>query len=173
MQFNTIPEIVDDLKLGKMVVILDDANRENEGDLVMAAEFVTPETINFMAKFGRGLICVAMEKDRLEALNIHPMVGNNQTSLGTAFTVSVDAKKNITTGISAHDRAKTIELLVDLKTNPDDLVRPGHIFPLCAQKGGVLVRAGHTEAAVDFAKLAKIQLASGIICEIMNDDGTM
>ena len=173
MKFNSISEILADLKQGKMVVILDDANRENEGDLVMAAEFVTPEHINFMAKLGRGLICVAMEKERLDGLDLHPMVGDNQTELGTAFTVSVDAKLGITTGISAADRARTIQLLVDTKTKPTDLVRPGHIFPLSAHKGGVLVRAGHTEAAVDFAKLASLQSASGIICEIMNDDGTM
>ncbi|MFH2138887.1 MAG: bifunctional 3,4-dihydroxy-2-butanone-4-phosphate synthase/GTP cyclohydrolase II [Candidatus Omnitrophota bacterium] len=172
MQFNTVQEIIADLKQGKMVVILDDANRENEGDLVMAAECVTPEHINFMAKFGRGLICVAMEDERLKKLDIRPMVGNNETPLGTAFTVSVDAKEGISTGISAHDRAKTIQLLIEKNTKSDDLVRPGHIFPLRAQQGGVLVRAGHTEAGVDFMRLANLNPA-GIICEIMNEDGTM
>ncbi len=172
MQFNTIQEIIDDFKKGKMAVILDDADRENEGDLVMAAEFVTPEHINFMAKFGRGLICIAMEEKRLDELNIHPMVGRNEAPLATAFTVSVDARTGITTGISAYDRAKTIKVLVDPKARPDDLVRPGHIFPLRAQKGGVLVRAGHTEVCVDFMRLANLYPA-GIICEIMNEDGSM
>ncbi|MCP4649811.1 MAG: bifunctional 3,4-dihydroxy-2-butanone-4-phosphate synthase/GTP cyclohydrolase II [PVC group bacterium] len=172
MKFNTIPEILDDLKQGKMVVILDDANRENEGDLIMAAEHVTPEHVNFMAKFGRGLICVAMEGKRLDELDIHSMVGRNESFMGTAFTVSVDAKEGISTGISAYDRAKTIQLLIDKQTRPENLVRPGHIFPLRAHEGGVLVRAGHTEAGVDFMRLADLSPA-GIICEIMNDDGTM
>ncbi len=172
MKFNTVSEIINDFKKGKMVVILDDAKRENEGDLIMAAELVTHKHINFMAKYGRGLICAAMDAKRLDALDIHPMVGKNQAPLGTAFTVSVDAREGITTGISAHDRAKTIQVLTNSKSKPRDLVRPGHIFPLKAAEGGVLVRAGHTEACVDFMKLAKLKPA-GIICEILNEDGTM
>jgi 3,4-dihydroxy 2-butanone 4-phosphate synthase / GTP cyclohydrolase II len=172
MKFNTIPEIISDLKKGKIVVILDDANRENEGDLIMAAEHVTAQHINFMAKFGRGLICVGMEKERLDKMDVHPMVSRNQASLGTAFTVSVDAQSGITTGISAADRARTIKILANPKAKPNDLVRPGHIFPLQAVAGGVLVRAGHTEACTDFMRLAKL-VPAGIICEILNEDGTM
>ncbi|MFH1459981.1 MAG: bifunctional 3,4-dihydroxy-2-butanone-4-phosphate synthase/GTP cyclohydrolase II [Candidatus Omnitrophota bacterium] len=172
MRFNTILELIRDLKKGKMVVILDDAKRENEGDLVMAAEHVSPKHINFMIKFGRGLICVGMENEHLDRLDLHPMVGRNQAPMGTAFTVSVDAKHGITTGISAHDRSHTIKLLTKITTKSTDLVRPGHIFPLRASEGGVLVRAGHTEACVDFMKLAKLRPA-GIICEILNEDGTM
>ncbi|MBU4477708.1 MAG: bifunctional 3,4-dihydroxy-2-butanone-4-phosphate synthase/GTP cyclohydrolase II [Candidatus Omnitrophica bacterium] len=172
MKFDTIQEIIADLKKGRMAVILDDAKRENEGDLVMAAEFVKPEHINFMAKFGRGLICVAMEKDRLDRLDLHPMVGRNQAPLGTAFTVSVDARFGITTGISAHDRARTIQVLTGARSKSQELVRPGHIFPLQAVAGGVLVRAGHTEAGVDFMKLAKLT-PGAIICEILNEDGSM
>lgn len=172
MKFNTITEIISDFKKGKMVVILDDAKRENEGDLVMAAEFVTPEYINFMAKFGRGLICIAMNEERLDRLHLFPMVHRNEAPLGTAFTVSVDARHGITTGISAYDRAKTIKTLIAPRTKPEDLVRPGHIFPLRAQKGGILVRAGHTEACVDLMRLARLYPA-GIICEVMNENGTM
>ena len=172
MKFNTVSEIIKDFKKGKMVVILDDAKRENEGDLIMAAEYVTHKHINFMAKYGRGLICAAMDGKRLDELDIHPMVGKNQAPMGTAFTVSVDAREGITTGISAHDRAKTIQVLINSKSKPHDLVRPGHIFPLKAAEGGVLVRAGHTEACVDFMKLAKLKPA-GIICEILNENGTM
>jgi len=172
MKFNNVSEIINDFKKGKMVVILDDANRENEGDLIMAAEHVTHKQINFMAKYGRGLICAAMEGKRLDELDIHPMVGKNQSAMGTAFTVSVDARYAIATGISAHDRAKTIQVLMDSKSKSRDLVRPGHIFPLKAVEGGVLVRAGHTEACVDFMKLAKLKPA-GIICEILNENGTM
>ena len=172
MKFNNVSEIINDFKKGKMVVILDDANRENEGDLIMAAEHVTHKQINFMAKYGRGLICAAMEGKRLDELDIHPMVGKNQSAMGTAFTVSVDARYAIATGISAYDRAKTIQVLMDSKSKSRDLVRPGHIFPLKAVEGGVLVRAGHTEACVDFMKLAKLKPA-GIICEILNENGTM
>ncbi len=172
MKFNNVSEIINDFKKGKMVVILDDANRENEGDLIMAAEHVTHKQINFMAKYGRGLICAAMEGKRLDDLDIHPMVGKNQSAMGTAFTVSVDARYAIATGISAYDRAKTIQVLMDSKSKSRDLVRPGHIFPLKAVEGGVLVRAGHTEACVDFMKLAKLKPA-GIICEILNENGTM
>lgn len=170
--FNTIPEIVDDIRKGKMVVIIDDEGRENEGDLLMAASFVLPEHINFMAKYGRGLICLPMEEKRLNELKLYPMVSNNDTPYGTAWIVSVDAKRGITTGISAYDRAQTIKTIIDPKTLPDDLVRPGHVFPLKAKEGGVLVRAGHTEACVDLMKLAKLYPA-GVICEIMNEDGSM
>ncbi len=172
MKFNTVSEIISDLKKGKMVVILDDAKRENEGDLILAAEYVSHKQINFMAKYGRGLICAAMDGKRLDELDIYPMVGKNQAPMGTAFTVSVDAREGITTGISAHDRAKTIQVLTDPRSKPRDLVRPGHVFPLKAAEGGVLVRAGHTEAGVDFMKLAKLKPAA-IICEILNEDGTM
>jgi len=174
--FNTITEILDDLKNGKMVIVVDDEDRENEGDLVMAASFVKPQDINFMAKYGRGLICVPMEEQRLEAIGLEPM-SNNITSyrkdpFSTSWMISSDAASGITTGISAYDRARTIEVLINPQTRPEDLIKPGHIFPLKAQDGGVLVRAGHTEAAIDLMKLAKLYPA-GVICEIMNDDGTM
>ncbi len=174
--FNSIPEIIEDLKAGKMVVMVDDEDRENEGDLIMAAAFVKPEHINFMAKYGRGLICVPMEEERLAALALTPMLEEakaiNRDPFATAWMVSVDAAKNVTTGISAHDRSHTIELLISSQTKPEDLIRPGHTFPLKAVKGGVLVRAGHTEAAVDLARMAGLS-AAGVICEIMNDDGSM
>lgn len=170
-KFNTIEEAIEDIRQGKMVVMVDDEERENEGDLVMAAEKVTPEAVNFMATYGRGLICVPMTGDRIEALNLDPMVTHNTDPHSTAFTVSVDGY-NTTTGISAFERASTIELLVDPNTRPDDLRRPGHIFPLKARDGGVLVRAGHTEGAVDLARLAGFKPA-GVICEILKDDGTM
>jgi len=175
--FNTIQEIIEDLKLGKMVIVVDDADRENEGDLVMSASFVKPEDINFMAKYGRGLICVPLEEERLRELNLQPMASennflDNRDPFSTAWMISVDAREGITTGISAYDRAKTIRVLIDKKTKPQDLIRPGHIFPLKAVKGGVLVRAGHTEAAIDLMKLAGLYPAA-VICEIMNDDGTM
>ncbi|MEJ8554720.1 bifunctional 3,4-dihydroxy-2-butanone-4-phosphate synthase/GTP cyclohydrolase II [Tepidibacter sp. Z1-5] len=171
MKFNTIEEAIEDIKNGKMIVVVDDEDRENEGDLLMAAEKATPEAINFMAKFGRGLICAPMSKERLSELNIHSMVSNNTDPKETAFTVSVDATST-TTGISAKERAMTIQKLVDNKACSKDFTRPGHIFPLVAKKGGVLKRAGHTEAAVDIAKLAGLYPA-GVICEIMNEDGTM
>jgi 3,4-dihydroxy 2-butanone 4-phosphate synthase/GTP cyclohydrolase II len=175
--FNNIQEIVRDLQDGKMVIVVDDASRENEGDLVMAASFVRPQEINFMAKFGRGLICVPMEEESLSELGLEPMSrGENpahpKDSLATAWMMSVDAARGITTGISAHDRSRTVEVLADPKTRPQDLSRPGHIFPLKARKGGVLVRAGHTEAAIDLLKLAGLNPV-GVICEIMNEDGTM
>ena len=151
---------------------MDDEDRENEGDFVVAAEKATAEKINFMAKYGRGLICVALTKDRLKELDIQPMVPENTSKLGTQFTISVDAKKGTTTGISAHDRAETIKVLLDPKTKPDDLAKPGHIFPLRAFKGGVLSRAGHTEAVVDMARLAGL-IPAGVLCEIMDDDGHM
>ncbi|MDD5477157.1 MAG: bifunctional 3,4-dihydroxy-2-butanone-4-phosphate synthase/GTP cyclohydrolase II [Candidatus Omnitrophica bacterium] len=175
--FNTIPEIIEDLKAGKMVVVIDDEDRENEGDLVMAASSVKPEDINFMAKFGRGLICVPMEEERLRFLELDPMLKNTlaaskEDPFKTAWMISVDAAHGITTGISAHDRAKTIEVLINPQAKPEDLIRPGHIFPLRSHLGGVLVRAGHTEASLDLMRLAGLYPA-GVICEIMNDDGTM
>ncbi|MGI9859844.1 bifunctional 3,4-dihydroxy-2-butanone-4-phosphate synthase/GTP cyclohydrolase II [Moorella naiadis] len=169
--FNTIEEAIDAIKAGRMVVVVDDEDRENEGDLVMAAARVTPEAINFMATHGRGLICVPMEGRRLDELELNPMVTQNTESMGTAFTVSVDAAE-VTTGISAFERAATIKRLLDPATRPEDLRRPGHIFPLRAKPDGVLRRAGHTEAAVDLARLAGLYPA-GVICEIMNPDGTM
>jgi len=175
--FNAISEILEDLKVGRMVIVVDDEDRENEGDLVMAASFAKAEDINFMAKYGRGLICVPMEEERLKELDLQPMLENKSLSskkdpFSTAWMISVDAAKGITTGISAYDRSRTIEVLTNPQTQPEDLIRPGHIFPLKALKGGVLVRAGHTEAAIDLMKLAGLY-PQGVICEIMNDDGTM
>jgi 3,4-dihydroxy 2-butanone 4-phosphate synthase/GTP cyclohydrolase II len=167
-----IKEAIEDIKAGKMVIIIDDEDRENEGDLALAAEKVTPEAINFMAINGRGLICVPMTGQRLDELNIPMMVGENTSKFSTAFTVMVDARQGTTTGISAADRATTVRALIDPKTKPDDLLRPGHMFPLRAREGGVLVRAGQTEASVDLAKLASLYPA-GVICEVMNEDGTM
>lgn len=155
-----------------MIVLVDDEDRENEGDLVCAAELVTPEIINFMATYGRGLICLPMEEEDCDRLSLHPQCTENTARLGTAFTVSIDAREGITTGISAADRARTIRVAVDPKTKPADLARPGHVFPLRARKGGVLVRAGQTEGAVDLMRLAGLKPA-GVICEILNDDGTM
>ncbi len=169
--FNTIEEALSDLKAGKMLIVVDDENRENEGDLLMAAEFVTSESINFMARYGRGLICTPMTANRLNALEILPMVQNNTDVHHTAFTVSVDAK-DTKTGISAFERAKTIQLLLDPIAVKTDFNRPGHIFPLIAKENGVLERAGHTEAAVDLARIAGLKPA-GVICEIMNEDGSM
>ncbi len=170
--FNTIKEAVEDIKKGRMIIVIDDEDRENEGDLLMASEFVTPEAINFMAKYGRGLICVPMEEKRLRELGIEVLSETGGGNFNTAWTMSIDAKEGVTTGISAHDRARTIKALVNTRSRPGDFSRPGHIFPLRAKEGGVLVRTGHTEAAVDLAKLAKLKPA-GVICEIMNDDGTM
>jgi len=167
-----IAEAIEDIKQGRFVIIVDDEDRENEGDLALAAEKVSAQTINFMAKHGRGLICLPATGERLDNLQLPLMVDENTCKFGTAFTVSVDAKQGTTTGISAADRAKTIKAVVDPATKPDDLVRPGHIFPLRAREGGVLVRAGQTEAVVDLAKLAGLHPA-GVICEIMNEDGTM
>ncbi|MFA5155845.1 MAG: bifunctional 3,4-dihydroxy-2-butanone-4-phosphate synthase/GTP cyclohydrolase II [Candidatus Omnitrophota bacterium] len=173
MVFNTIPEILEDLKNGKMVIVVDDADRENEGDLVMPASFARAEDINFMAKFGRGLICVPMEEERLEALDLQSMLDEKgRDPFSTAWVISVDAASGITTGISAYDRAHTIGVLINPQSKPENLIRPGHVFPLKARKGGVLVRAGHTEAAVDMMKLSGLYPA-GVICEIMNEDGTM
>ncbi|GAB6151714.1 bifunctional 3,4-dihydroxy-2-butanone-4-phosphate synthase/GTP cyclohydrolase II [Desulfosporosinus burensis] len=171
MPFNTVEEALEDIRQGKMIVMVDDEDRENEGDLVMAAEMATPEAINFMATYGRGLICVPMTGDRIRALQLEPMVTNNTDPHETAFTVSVDAVTS-TTGISAFERAATVKILADPESEPSKLHRPGHIFPLKAREGGVLVRAGHTEGSVDLARLAGLQPA-GLICEIMNEDGTM
>ena len=170
--FDSIESIITDIRSGKMVIVVDDEDRENEGDLIMAGEHATPKSINFMAKHGRGLICVPTTGDRLRQLGIERMVPSNQETFKTDFQVSVDASAGITTGISAKDRARTIQVMADPTAMPDALVQPGHIFPLRACPGGVLQRAGHTEAAVDFAKLAKCR-PIGVICEIMNDDGTM
>lgn len=170
--FNPIEDAIDAIRRGEMIVIMDDASRENEGDLVMAADHVTPEAINFMAKYGRGLICAPMEADALDRLRIPPMVKVSEDSMKTAFTVSVDARLETTTGISAADRARTIQVLADPDSSADDLVRPGHIFPLRARPGGVLRRPGHTEASVDLATLAGLSPAA-VICEILKPDGTM
>ncbi len=170
--FASITEALADTKAGKMLIVVDDADRENEGDFVMAAERVTPEAINFMAKHGRGLICMPASRERLDQLNIPSMVDENTSTHETAFAVSIGARGRITTGISARDRAETILAVVDPTTQPEDILRPGHVFPLRAQPGGVLERAGHTEAAVDLARLAGL-IPAGVICEIMNDDGTM
>jgi len=168
----TVSEAIEDIKAGKFVIVVDDESRENEGDLTIAAEKVTPEAINFMAKQGRGLVCFPITGQRLDELEIPLMVQHNTSRHSTAFTVSIEAKDKVTTGISAFDRAQTIKAVLDPNTKPDDLARPGHIFPIRAKEGGVLVRAGHTEAIVDLARLAELYPA-GVICEIMNDDGTM
>jgi len=168
----SIEEAIARIKDGKMVILVDDENRENEGDLVIAAQHVTPELINFMAKYARGLICAPIDAERARKLALPPMAPENTALHGTRFTVSVDARHGITTGISAQDRARTVQVLVDDGSTPDDLARPGHVFPLIAQEGGVLKRAGHTEAAVDLARLAGLKPAA-VICEVMNEDGTM
>jgi 3,4-dihydroxy 2-butanone 4-phosphate synthase / GTP cyclohydrolase II len=170
--FSTIEEAIDEIRQGRMVVVCDDETRENEGDLTMAAQFATPEAINFMAKEGRGLICLTLTGDRCDELKLNLMAAKNEAPLQTAFTVSVEAREGVTTGISAADRAQTIQVAIDPKSEPRDLVQPGHVFPLRAKDGGVLERAGQTEAAVDLARLAGLN-PSGVICEIMNDDGTM
>ena len=174
MPFATIPEAVEDIRLGRMVIVVDDEDRENEGDLTVAAEKVTPEIVNFMARYGRGLVCLPMTGERLDQLQIPLMVhdGENSARFGTAFCVPIEAKHGTTTGISAADRARTVLAAIDPKTQPSDLSRPGHMFPLRARPGGVLVRAGQTEAAVDLARLAGLYPA-GVICEVMDDDGTM
>ncbi len=170
--FDSPAALVEDLKAGKMIILADDEKRENEGDLMMSAEKVTPEAINFMISRGRGLVCVPMTPERLTVLGLEPMVRNNRDSFGTAFTVSVDAREGISTGISPADRARTISILADAASSPEDIVSPGHVFPLEARPGGVLVRAGHTEAAVDYMRMAGLAPA-GVICEIINDDGSM
>jgi 3,4-dihydroxy 2-butanone 4-phosphate synthase / GTP cyclohydrolase II len=170
--FASIEEAIEDVRAGKMVVVCDAEDRENEGDLTLAAQFATPEAINFMATHGRGLICLALPPDRCEALGLDLMAAKNESPFQTAFTVSIEAREGITTGISAHDRARTIQVAIDPGSRPQDLVQPGHIFPLKARTGGVLERTGQTEAAVDLARLAGLN-PSGVICEVMNDDGTM
>ncbi|HKW79260.1 MAG TPA: bifunctional 3,4-dihydroxy-2-butanone-4-phosphate synthase/GTP cyclohydrolase II [Candidatus Limnocylindria bacterium] len=170
--FTTVEEAIADIRAGKMVIVVDDEDRENEGDLTLAAERVTPEAIAFIRKYASGVICVPMTPERLEELDLPQMVARNEARLGTAFTVSVDAREGVTTGISAADRARTIQVLADPKSRPTDVVKPGHIFPLRAREGGVLVRAGQTEAAVDLCRLAGLQEV-GVICEITNPDGTM
>ena len=172
MSLDEIKDAIDDFRDGKMVIVIDEEDRENEGDLTIAAEKVTPEVINFMAKYGRGLICMPMTGERLSELDIPLMVAKNESIHGTAFCVSIEARRNVSTGISAADRAITIQTAVDPTAQPEDLIRPGHIFPLRARRGGVLKRAGQTEAAVDLARIAGLSPA-GVICEIMNDDGTM
>jgi len=170
--FSKIEDIIKDAKKGKMFILVDDEKRENEGDLVVPAQNINSEKINFMAKYGRGLICLALTGKRIEELNLPLMPQHNAARRKTAFTISIEAKKGISTGISAKDRAKTIQVAINIKTNSKDISTPGHIFPLRAQDGGVLVRAGHTEAAVDISTLSNLN-PSGVICEIMNDDGTM
>ena len=172
MGLSRIDEAIEDIKAGKFVILVDDESRENEGDLAMAAECITPEAINFMALHAKGLICLPITRERLDKLDIPLMVNKNTSNYNTAFTISVEAKYGVTTGISAYDRAQTIKVVIDPKTKPEDVARPGHIFPLQARDGGVLVRAGHTEAIVDLAKLAGLYPA-GVICEILNDDGSM
>ena len=172
MPIASIPEIIADFKAGRMVILVDEEDRENEGDLVLAADFVTPEAINFMARFGRGLICLTLTEQRCRQLNLPLMVTNNGTRHGTKFTVSIEAAEGVSTGISAADRARTVQAAVAKDARPEDIVQPGHVFPLKAENGGVLMRAGHTEAGCDLAALAGLTPAS-VICEIMNDDGTM
>jgi 3,4-dihydroxy 2-butanone 4-phosphate synthase / GTP cyclohydrolase II len=170
--FIDVPAAIEEIRAGRMIVVVDDEDRENEGDLTLAAEKVTPEAINFMAKYGRGLVCLAMTEERLDHLRLGPMSAENTSQYGTAFCEAIDARVGVTTGISAYDRARTIQVAIDPATKASDLARPGHVFPLRARKGGVLVRAGQTEASVDLARLAGM-VPAGIICEIMKDDGTM
>ena len=172
MAIARIEEIIEDVKKGKMVIVVDDEDRENEGDVMIAAEKTTPEAINFMARFARGLICLSLSEERVKELDLPLMVSENTSPYHTAFTVSIEAREGVTTGISAHDRAKTVLTAIDDDTKPEDLARPGHIFPLRARKGGVLVRVGHTEASMDLARLAGLKPA-GVICEVMKEDGTM
>ena len=172
MEFNRVSEVIADILAGRMVILVDDEDRENEGDLIIAADHCTPEAINFMSKHGRGLICLALTAERVRALQLPLMVADNDEKFKTAFTVSIEAKSGVTTGISAHDRAHTIQVAIDDRSTPCDLVRPGHVFPLVSRDGGVLVRAGHTEASVDLARLAG-RKAAAVICEILKDDGSM
>jgi 3,4-dihydroxy 2-butanone 4-phosphate synthase/GTP cyclohydrolase II len=170
--FATVEDAVAEIRAGRMVVVVDDEDRENEGDLTLAAEFVTPEAINFMARFGRGLICLTLTEERADYLRLGPMTSENRSRFGTAFTESIEAREGVTTGISAADRAHTIRVAIDPRSTASDLARPGHVFPLRARKGGVLVRAGQTEASVDLARMAGL-VSAGVICEVMNEDGTM
>jgi 3,4-dihydroxy 2-butanone 4-phosphate synthase / GTP cyclohydrolase II len=170
--FTDVPTAVEEIRAGRMIIVVDDEDRENEGDLTLAAEKVTPEAINFMAKYGRGLVCLALTEERLDHLHIGPMTAENTSNYGTAFCEAIDARQGVTTGISAYDRARTIKVAIDPATRPADLARPGHVFPLEARKGGVLLRAGQTEASVDLARMAGL-IPAGVICEIMREDGTM
>src|SRR3954449_2502012 len=170
--FATIEDAVAEIREGRMVVVVDDPGRENEGDLTIAAQFATPEAINFMATHARGLVCLCLTEDRADELGLRQMTDHNEAPLGTAFTVSVEAREGVTTGISAADRSRTIQVAIDPKATPHDLVTPGHVFPLRAKDGGVLRRSGQTEASVDLARLAGL-IPAGVVCEIMNDDGTM
>src|ERR1700756_5667730 len=170
--FTDVPGALAEIRAGRMVVVVDDEDRENEGDLTLAAQHVTPEAINFMARYGRGLICMTLTEERADFLRLFPMTQQNSSRFGTAFTETIEAREGVTTGISAADRAHTIRVAIDPKSTAADLARPGHIFPLRARRGGVLVRAGQTEASVDLARMAGLTHA-GVICEIMNDDGTM
>ena len=170
--FSSVEEAIDDIRAGRMVVVCDDEDRENEGDIVIAAQFATPEAINFMAKEARGLICLALTGKRCDELELDLMAAKNESPFETAFTVSVEAREGVTTGISAHDRAHTVQVAIDPGSKPSDLVQPGHVFPLRARPGGVLERTGQTEAAVDLARLAGL-IPAGVICEVMNEDGTM
>ncbi len=172
MAISSIEEVLQDIREGKMVIIVDDEDRENEGDVMIAAERVTPEAVTFMARYACGLICLSLTEERVKQLDLPLMVQDNTSPYNTAFTVSIEAKEGITTGISAHDRARTVQVAIDPKCTPKDITRPGHIFPLAARNGGVLVRVGHTEASVDLARLAGLN-PSGVICEVMNEDGTM
>jgi 3,4-dihydroxy 2-butanone 4-phosphate synthase/GTP cyclohydrolase II len=172
LPFTDVPGALAEFKAGRMIVVVDDEDRENEGDLTLAAEFVTPEAINFMSKFGRGLICLSLTEERADYLRLGPMTQQNSSRFGTAFTESIEAREGVTTGISAHDRSRTIQVAIDPRMTAADLARPGHVFPLRARRGGVLVRAGQTEASVDLARMAGL-IPAGVICEIMNDDGTM
>lgn len=172
MTLSLIEEAIEDIRAGKMVILVDDEDRENEGDLTLAAEFVTPEAINFMARYGRGLICLSISEAKAKQLQLPPMVHDNSSPFGTAFTVSIEARRGVTTGISAYDRSTTIRTAIAQEAKPEDLVRPGHVFPLIARNGGVLVRTGQTEGSVDLARLAGLTEA-GVICEIMNEDGSM
>src|SRR5256714_7435768 len=171
-RFATIEEAIEDIREGRMVVVVDDEDRENEGDLTIAAQFATPDAINFMATHARGLICLCLTEERADELGLRPMTEHNEAPLGTAFTVSIEAREGVTTGISAADRSRTIQVAIHPSSTPRDLVQPGHVFPLRAKPGGVLERIGQTEAAVDLARLAGLTPA-GVVCEIMNDDGTM
>jgi 3,4-dihydroxy 2-butanone 4-phosphate synthase/GTP cyclohydrolase II len=170
--FTEVPAAVEEIRAGRMIIVVDDEDRENEGDLTLAAEKVTAEAINFMAKHGRGLVCLAMTEERLDHLHIGPMTAENTSNYGTAFCEAIDARQGVSTGISAYDRARTIKVAIDPATRPSDLARPGHVFPLRARKGGVLLRAGQTEASVDLARMAGL-IPAGVICEIMREDGTM
>ncbi len=172
LPFTDVPGALEEFKAGRMIVVVDDEDRENEGDLTLAAEFVTPEAINFMSKFGRGLICLTLTEERADYLRLAPMSAQNSSRFGTAFTEAIEAREGVTTGISAYDRAHTIKVAIDPSMTAADLARPGHVFPLRARRGGVLVRAGQTEASVDLARMSGL-IPAGVICEIMNDDGTM